>query len=180
MQAAAKAGTYRLLLAAERGDIQGIKRVLSDGTASITAADSLGTTALLHAALSYHADLGTAQWLLSDGGSNIGERNYHGATVWSNLENRIPWADDWELSSLLRVMVLLGDAPPSFVRLLKPQHALIIERGKQILVILPAYLNRQCAEISAYCSLPSVLHPLIAAYAAPTNEDKWADSFRLL
>jgi hypothetical protein len=105
------------------------------------------------------------------------ETSIYDQTVWGllNLED----ADDAELSALLEVMVLLGDAPPDFIAELSPQHAEVVTRGRQLRTQLPSYLEQQRALVHAHCPLPVVLQPLVAAYAVPTSEDIWTDGLRV-
>jgi hypothetical protein len=82
-------------------------------------------------------------------------------------------ADDAELTSLLKVMVLLGEPPVRFLNApwLSPQHIELIARGQQLRAQLPAYMKRQWALVVEHCPLPTVLLPLVVDYAAPTYED---------
>jgi hypothetical protein len=84
-------------------------------------------------------------------------------------------ASPMAIASLLKVMVMLGDAPPYFVAKLSQAHAEIAARGQQYRVQLPSYLEQQRAMVVAHCPLPAVLQPLVGAYAATTPEDMWAD-----
>lgn len=136
--------------------------------------------ALLFAAENVH--LTTVSWLLSDeGGAKITEKDSKGDTVWVLLERSgLHELDAAEMASLLRVMLLLSDAPTEFHRRSKPQHARIIDEGQQLRARLPAYLTQQRALITDHSTLPAVLQPLVAGYAAPTPEDLWADGLRWL
>jgi translation elongation factor EF-4 len=87
--------------------------------------------------------------------------------------------DDAELSSLLKVMVMLEDAPVDFFAILSPHDAKICTRGRQLRAQLPSYLVQQRAAVVAHCNLPAVLQSLVAAYAATTPEDMWADGLRV-
>jgi hypothetical protein len=94
-------------------------------------------------------------------------------TVWNLLYEES--TDTTELSSLLKVMVMLDDAPADFICDLTPQYAEICTRGRKLRAQLPAYLERQRATIVTNCPLPGVLQTLLIAYAATTPEDMWAD-----
>jgi hypothetical protein len=137
--------------------------------------DQYGRTALLLAADSGENPmaLNTAQWLLAEGGSSITEADQYGMTVWHKLEYNMRHLEDDSLSSLLKVMVLLGGAPSMFKKCLKPLHAQIFARGQQLRELLPAYLEQQRLLLVTHSSLPTVLQPLILAYAVPTQEDMW-------
>jgi hypothetical protein len=78
------------------------------------------------------------------------------------LESHIDGADNAELSSSLRVMVLLADPPSSFLRHLKPQHSKIAVQGRQLRAQLPAYIEQQRAAVVTHCPLPAVLQPIVA------------------
>jgi hypothetical protein len=84
-----------------------------------------------------------------------------------------------ELSSLLKVMVMLDDAPAAFVATLSPHHAKLCARGCQLRAQLPSYLEQQRVAVVAHCPLPGVLQSLVAAYAVVTPEDMWADGLRV-
>ena len=119
--------------------------------------------------------LGLVQWLLENGVSSITETtdDSHATMVWNMLT--IENAGAAELSSLLKVMVMLADAPAYFIAKLSPQHAELAMRGRQLRAQLPAYVEQQRALVLAHCPLPAVLQPLVAAYAATTPEDMWMD-----
>jgi hypothetical protein len=119
------------------------------------------------------------RWLLAEGGASITEADNEGNTVWSHREWRIQGFDD-ALTSLLKVMVMLGDAPHDFQRRLSPHHALIVTRGRQLRARLPEYLEKQGALLAAHFPLPTVLKLLVSAYAVPTIEDMWTDGLRIM
>jgi hypothetical protein len=114
-----------------------------------------------------------AQWLLEEGGARIEETDSTGDTVWSTL--KLEGMDADALASLLKVMVLLADAPPDFVAKLSPAHAKLARRGRQLRAQLSSYLERQRALVVAHCPLPAVLQPIVFGYAVPTPEDMWAE-----
>jgi hypothetical protein len=122
----------------------------------------------------------TAEWLLAEGGSSINEKNKFGETVWSMLLPGLYRAGAAELSSLLQVMSLLGNAPLYFTSRLSSQHADIIKEGYQLRARLPGYLERQHAALITHCPLPAVLQPFVATYAKPSCADIWesADIWR--
>jgi ankyrin repeat protein len=164
-------GRTALLCAAYTGHLAVVRWLIKEGGASITEAASGGMSALIMAGMEGHCTL--AQWLLEKGGASIDEGTSHGITVWSFLY--LHGAADAEQSSLLKVMVLLTDAPPDSMAQLSPQHAELATRGRQLRALLPSYLEQQWALLTAHCPLPAVLFPLVAAYAAPTPEDMWTD-----
>jgi hypothetical protein len=84
-----------------------------------------------------------------------------------------------ELLSLLKVMVMLDDAPADFIAKLSPRSADICTRGRQLRAQLPSYLEQQRAAVAAHCPLPAVLQSLVATYAATTLDDMWADGLRV-
>jgi hypothetical protein len=80
---------------------------------------------------------------------------------------------------LLKVMVMLEDAPAYFIDELSPQHAEICSRGRQLRAQLSSYLEQQRAAVIVHCILPSVLQSLVTVYAATTPDDVWADGLRV-
>jgi hypothetical protein len=88
-------------------------------------------------------------------------------------------ADAAELSSLLKVMVMLADAPAYLLSWLKPEHVEICERGRRLRRQLPLYLEAQRAGVLASCPLPAVLQSIVTEpsmlrrYHVP--EDMWTD-----
>jgi hypothetical protein len=159
-----------LLAAAEVGDIATLKGLLAEG-ASISEVDRVHNSALLYA--SVFGQLSTCQWLLEEAGANITDADQYGKTVWTHLRSHIQTADDIALSSLLRTMTLLGDAPPGFSRRLKAHDAKIVTKGRQLRARLPSYIEQQSADIVANCPLPAILQSIVCAYAVPTHNDKW-------
>jgi hypothetical protein len=118
-------------------------------------------------------------WLLSEGGASIFDATTSGKTVWTLLGGTAGRANTTELSSLLKVMVMLDDAPAEFIARLVPPHAELATQGRLLRAQLPSYLQQQWARVVAHCPLPAVLQPLVAAYAATTPEDMWADGLRV-
>jgi regulation of enolase protein 1 (concanavalin A-like superfamily) len=118
-----------------------------------------------------------SQYFLEEAGASISDVTSHGATVWSLLKTQD--ANPVALAYLLKIMVMLDDAPPYFVAKLSQAHAEIAARGQQYRVQLPAYFEQQRAMVVAHCPLPAVLQPLVGAYAATTPEDMWADGLRV-
>jgi hypothetical protein len=66
------------------------------------------------------------QWLLLEGGASIGEVGlYSNETMWNVLTLRSQNPCAVQLSALLKVMVMLEDAPMSFLaRILRQDHEL--------------------------------------------------------
>jgi hypothetical protein len=117
------------------------------------------------------------RWLLTEAGasiSEVGSNTYY--TVWSELNMH---GSDYELSALLKVMVMLEDAPANFITRLMPHHAELCERNRQLRAQLPSYLEQQRASVMAHCPLPLVLQSVVAEYAATTPEDMWTDGLRM-
>jgi ankyrin repeat protein len=124
-----------------------------------------------------HGRHALAQWMLEEGGATINQDNDDGGiSPWSALcAGPTQVADTADLAALLKVMVLLDDAPAYVIDTLSPAHAKIATRGRQLRAQLPSYLKRQRALVVAHCLLPSALQPIVAGYAAPTPEDMWAE-----
>jgi plasmid stability protein len=96
-------------------------------------------------------------------------------TVWSIRLHGREAGSAAELSSLLKAMVTLEDAPADLIARLSPHYAELCTRGRQLRAQLPSYLEQQRAAVVAHCPLPAVLRSVVAAYAATTPEDMWAD-----
>jgi hypothetical protein len=120
------------------------------------------------------------QWLLEEHGASLAQRDMFGRTVWDCLWPRCTqFRSATELLSLLRVMVMLEDAPHYFHTIISSQCADICARGRQFRAQLPSYLEQQRAAVVAHCPLPAVLQSLVGAYAATTPEDMWTDGLRV-
>jgi hypothetical protein len=169
-------GRSALHWGALRGHIELVKWLLSAGGASITE-QIHGYSALLMA--TSFGKFACAQWLLENGGASIEETNTAGQTVWNLLNLQRADMDADALTSLLKVMVLLADAPSDFVAELSPMHAELATRGRQLRPQLPSYLEQQRALVVAHCSLPAVLQPIVYGLAAPTPEDMWTEGLRV-
>jgi hypothetical protein len=166
-------GLTALIMAARWGHIAVVQYLVEHG-ACISDEMYDGTTALLAAAsMLYHDDVNVVctQYLLEAGANIREEMNSACQDVWWLLKPR--QASYAVLTSLLKVMVMLMDAPPFFTAKLSPGHVKLVERGMEYRKQLPSYLEQQHALVVAHCPLPAVLHPLVAAYAATTPEDMW-------
>lgn len=109
------------------------------------------------------------RWLLVEERARISEvGNQAHFTVWNNLNLKNWTLDAAELSALLKVMVMLEDAPASFIERLIPEHAELCRQGRQFRAQFPSYLGQQRARIVAHCPLPTVLQSLVVAYAKTT------------
>jgi hypothetical protein len=90
--------------------------------------------------------------------------------VWEQLKLEGVGADAHALALLLKVMVLLADAPPDFVAKLSPEHTELATRGQQFRVQLPSYLEQQRALVVAHCLLPAALQPIVYGLANPPQK----------
>jgi hypothetical protein len=172
-------GFTPFMRAAWHGHIPIMHWLLTEGGSTLTEQSTIRTTALLLAARGAHVP--AVQYLLDERGASISESDNFGRTVWKELWNPINSrggsAD--ELSSLLKVMVVLDDAPTDFIAKLLPHDAELCTRGRLLRVQLPSYLEQQRAAVVAHCSLSAVLQSLVAVYATATPEDMWADGLRV-
>jgi len=159
-----------LLHAALWGRLETVKWLLVEGGAQVTERDGAGLTATHLAAMGGMLEM--LQWLLQEGGADIAEATTNGNTVWDELIVS-PRDDVAKLSSLIKVMVMLADAPPAFIAKLSPEHAELCTRGKQLRAQLPEYLEQQRASVTAHCPLPAALQSLVASYAVTTPADMW-------
>jgi hypothetical protein len=166
-------GNSALLSAVMHAHSSVAKWLLKTGRARISEVNHNGFTALSIAATSGPHYL--VRWLLEEGGAKITDvvmiRGEY-RSIWKDLN---VYARDAELPSLLRVMVLLGDAPADFIAKLSPQNAQIVTQGQRIRALRPLYLKQQQNMIQTTCPLPNVLHAIVATYVEPTPEDMWTD-----
>jgi hypothetical protein len=152
--------------------------LLTEGGSSLDEQAVHGGHALSIAA--YLGNFVAMQWLLEEQGASIAESDDLGRTMWGAFYHHGRGAGRAaELSSLLKVMVMLEDAPPFFVAKLSQQHADICTRGRQLRAQLPFYLEQQQTAVVAHCPLPGVLQSVVATYAVTTSEDMWADGLRV-
>jgi hypothetical protein len=70
---------------------------------------------------------------------------------------------------LLKVIIMLEDAPAEFIEHLTPLHAELCRRGRLLRAALPSYLQQQRVSLVAHCPLPAVLQSLVIAYAVTTE-----------
>jgi hypothetical protein len=174
-------GLTLLHFAVRLGELSNVKWLIGENWVSVSVKDSYNATAILHAVL--QGCYRIAQWLLEEGGASISDRHVSGETVWERFEIDLP--GDWiidvdaDRSSLLKVMVMLADAPDFFIADVLLQDAKICKRGKQFRAQLPSYLEQQQAAVVTHCPLPGVLQSIVVAYATTTPEDMWADGLRV-
>jgi hypothetical protein len=155
-------GFTAIMLAAMRGHIATVKFLHAAG-ASITEKNNSGFSALLYAAAC--GKLSILQYFLEEAGASISDVTSNVGTVWMLLE--LKDASPMAIAALLKVMVMLGDAPPKFVAKLSQAHAEIAARGQQYRVQLPSYLEQQRAMVVAHCPFllccsPSLEHTLLS------------------
>jgi ankyrin repeat protein len=181
-------GRNALMGAAVFGHTSVVQWLLRTAEAHIADKDQQGATVLSLAAKC--GRYSTVQWLLEEGGANITDISANMSdmtlseppdelepkSVWDSVADNL-WLcpDESELTSLLKVMVLLGDAPTNFIYKLPLEYAVIIVRGTPIRALRPLYREQQQASVDAHCPLPAVLLAIVTAYAEPTIEDMWTD-----
>jgi hypothetical protein len=117
------------------------------------------------------------QYFLQYAGASISDATDFNHTVWDLLE--LHYADPAALTSLLKTMAMLDDAPPAFVAKLSPAHAEITTKGRYFRAQLPSHLEQQRASVFEHCPLPPVLLPIVAEYAATTPDDIWTYGLRV-
>jgi ankyrin repeat protein len=174
-------GYTALLEAARFGNKRIMHWLLTEGGSSLTERTLHGRHALMIAARMNH--LRAMQYLLEERGAPLTKSSVFGDTEWGNIDVdvRTALAHSDDLTSLLKVMVMLEDAPADFIAnpRLSPQHADICARGRQFRAQLLSYLEQQQTAIVAHCPLPAVLQSLVAAYAATNPKDMWTDGLRV-
>lgn len=120
----------------------------------------------------------------------MSESDNWGFTVWNAISDRYRASRDLvtklsslkgtlNFPSLLKIFVMLEDAPADFMTKILSQHAEICSRGRQLRALLPSYQEQQWATVIENCFLPAVLQSLIAAYAITTQEDMWENGLRV-
>jgi hypothetical protein len=175
-------GNTALLLAAQSGATRTVAWLLKEGGANIGDRNAQGYTALLLAAA--RGSCPTVLWLLENG-ADITDRTGDDRTVWSFLGDLIDFTTRmgaWDVnndaamvSALLRVMVLRDVPRASFVALLSPEHARMVQEGARLRSELPAYLAQRRALIAEHCPLIAPLQALVHSYETPTTtEELWA------
>jgi hypothetical protein len=117
------------------------------------------------------------EYFLREAGASISDATSRGRTVWILLD--LQDDDTIALASLLKIMVMLDDAPLAFVAKLSPANAELTTRGRYFRAQLPSYLEQQRASVFKHCPLPPVLQSIVADYAVTTPEDMWADGLRV-
>jgi hypothetical protein len=148
-----------LLTAARDGDLAKMQRLIKEG-ASVHEVDGNGDNALSVAIVCGRCSL--VQWLLEEGGANTidtgvidGEQD----KVWDHLRFSLRfrfYQSEAELQSLLKVLVLFGEAPPHIVAWLSQQNAAELQSLLKVLVLfgdapphIVAWLSQQNAAIGS-------------------------------
>jgi hypothetical protein len=122
---ASEQGMTSALISARYGHLTLLKWLLCEGGANVSDSNEQGMTALLLSARYGHYT--TTSWLLTEGGSSLREWSKFGKNVWDLLEID-EGANEAELSSLLKVMAALGDAPEAFKSKLAEMDGLSFEQ----------------------------------------------------
>jgi hypothetical protein len=164
-------GNTLLLYAASGGNID-VCRFLLERGATLTEANEDGNNVLLRACYGYPR---LAAWLLTEGGASLECKNIEGESVWDSLIVGISHnhVDEADLSHLLRVMLLIGDAPANFADTLSPALQALVLEGGQLRARLPAYLVRRRTVLDTHCPvlLPE-LRDLVHGYMELTTTDE--------
>jgi hypothetical protein len=169
-------GWTPLLNAASEGNIDVCRYLLERG-ASLTEADERGNNVLLCAVSDDEFCL--AAWLLTEGGASLECKNLEGESAWNLLVQPRHCRrdrDEAAFSRLLRVMLLMGDAPAHFADTLSPALQALVLEGGRLRARLPAYLVRRQALLDTHS--PVLLPPLgalVHGYMELTTTDElWA------
>jgi hypothetical protein len=172
-------GHTALLEATLFGRIPIMHWLLTEGGSSLAEETEHGTRALSLAA--FNGQFPAMQYLLKERGASLSEGDSFGNTVWDCIDYGHKMLDSFssaDLSSMLKFLVMLEDAPADFIAKLSPNHATICTRGRRFR-LQPPYLEQQRAKVIAHCPLPTVLQSLVAEYAATTSKDMWTDGLRV-
>jgi hypothetical protein len=154
--------------------------LLTEGGSSLCESIKTGANALMIAM--NNCRFRAAQYLLEGnaGPALMAVRNKYFNKTWRCMRSNLIGGDGAvELSSLIKLMVMLEDAPAHVISSMSLKNADICTRGLLLRVQLPSYLEQQRAAVVTHCPLPDVLRSLVAEYAATTPEDMWADGLRV-
>jgi hypothetical protein len=159
------------------GNERKLTELLSDIKQLLTGNYKLIQTCTMLSWAAGHGNYPLVQWLIEEGALVP-------ICIWEYLGKVVEHADAAELSSMLKVLLLLPMSPeqdlPAFVAKLSPQHAELCRRGRQLRDRLPAYLEQQEASVGTHCTLPAVLVAMVTAYALHTPEELWSDGLQWL
>jgi ankyrin repeat protein len=169
-----RSGVTAIMVGAWYGHSTMVKFLCTAG-ASVVEKNDHGCSALHFAADSNKISL--IQYFLQEAGASISDATNDGSTIWTLLkpQNHDPVA----LASLLKIMVMLDDAPPAFVAKLSAAHYGLNTRGRHYRAQLPSYLEQQQDMVIEHCPLPAVLQSIVCEYSATTPEDMWAYGLRI-
>jgi hypothetical protein len=127
-----------VLLASRKGNIAKMKELLSEG-ASVMEVNEYGQGVFIYATCNSRNE--ATRWLLTEAGASLHQEGFADRdAVWDALELGTQSSDAAELSSLLKVMVMLQNAPAEFVKDLTPPHAELCRRGRVLRAELSSYL----------------------------------------
>jgi hypothetical protein len=126
-------------------------------------------------------DIKTMQRMLADGSAHITDLPCLEQTVWRLCSQRSWHYEAAVLSSLLKVITVLGDVPSDswFKDKFRASDIRIITEGQKLRARLPSFLEQQRARLVAHCPLPAVLQKLVVDYALPTCDDIWEGKLRV-
>jgi hypothetical protein len=152
--------------------------LLTEGSSSLCEIINTGTNALMIAI--NNGRFPATQYPLerNAGPALMAVRNKYLNKAWHCMGSNLTEGDD-ELSSLLKVMVMLKDAPAYVISSMSSKNGDICTRGRLLWVQLPSYQEQQRATVVTHCPLPAVLQSLVAEYAATTPETMWAGGLRV-
>jgi hypothetical protein len=75
----------------------------------------------------------------------------------------------------MKILTLIGYAPPGFDGQFSIEVDELIEEGRQLHAKLPAYLEQRRTMLTKHtvCPLPADLQSIVAVYAETSYEDVW-------
>jgi hypothetical protein len=186
--------------AAYRKDIAEVQGQVLSGNAMLTDKDEIGYSLLLTAASTMRENQDSAApvrtgpreafnsanisksiqlviWLMHIG-ANIDDA-VNGKKIWHLINFNLK-SHELELSTLLNVMVLLGDAPLRFeIRLNSTLHYQIVTDGYNLRERMPLYLKQRQALLVTHCPLIAELQSIVADYFELTHDDIWDRQLQL-
>ena len=123
------------------------------------------------------------QWLLAEGGSSIAETSTSdGRTAWSLL--RWPTGNAFHSasgpSSLAKIMLLMGEPPPSQGNEDDDAARLLRSRASSLREALPGWRQRRVEVVCGAGVLPEALMAIVAEYSEPSVEEVWSEELAVV
>jgi hypothetical protein len=166
---------FEFLIAARKGKLERVKKILSEEAAHINISKDARNWAFVTSVA--NGRLLMATWLLEYGGAAFSSKGR--SNIWDLLLEYTLWHkhDKTAVSSLLQVMVLKGVPPARFslAASLSVENMQVVNEGTRIRTRLSAYLAQRRALVDEHSPLIAPLQALVCDYEAPTTTNElWA------